>query len=180
MNTIQLSKNISLKVITLDDAYMLKELMHRIYPPPYKHLWEDNGYWYVEETFSKTALKKELTELNASYYFVVCETVIVGVLRIIYDFSLSDKPALKATKLHRIYLDTKIQGKGIGKFLMNWAAQQALENDSQLIWLEAMDKQEQVLQFYKNLGYKISNDFRLDFELMHKHLRGMHTMYLTL
>jgi len=146
MNTIQLSKNISLKVITLDDAYMLKELMHRIYPPPYKHLWEDNGYWYVEETFSKTALKKELTELNASYYFVVCETVIVGVLRIIYDFSLSDKPALKATKLHRIYLDTKIQG----------------------------------LQFYKNLGYKISNDFRLDFELMHKHLRGMHTMYLTL
>ena len=180
MKVIQLSESISLRAIYSDDTSLLKELMHQIYPSSYKHLWEDDGYWYVEETFSRAALEKELAESNASYYFVEYQNETVGVLRIVYDFLLSDMSNLKATKLHRIYLDPKTQGKGIGKFLMDWAAQEALKNDSKIIWLEVMDTQEQALLFYKKLGYVISSDFRLTFELMYEHLRGMHRMYFKL
>lgn len=180
MNEIQLSESISLKAVTLNDTVILKELMHKIYPPPYKHLWEDDGYWYVEETFSKPALEKELADPHALYYFVEYQKEVVGVLRIMYDVPLSDNSDLKATKLHRIYLDPKLQGKGFGKLLMDWSKQQAIDNGSQIIWLEAMDTQDQALQFYKKLGYVISSDFRLTFNLMHEHLRGMYRMYLTL
>ena len=180
MNVIQLSESISLKAVTLNDAVVLKELMHKIYPPPYKHLWEDDGYWYVEETFNKTALEKELAASNALYFFVAHENETVGVLRIVHNAPLSDISDVKASKLHRIYLDPKLQGKGFGKLLMDWSKQQAIKNGSQLIWLEAMDTQEQALQFYKKLGYEISSDFRLTFELMYEHLRGMHKMYKTL
>ncbi len=177
MSLIQLSETISLRVISFADASELKQLMHCIYPPAYKHLWEDDGHWYVEQTFSKENLEKELTDSKASYCFVAYRQETIGILRLIHDVDLADLPALKATKLHRIYLDPKTHGKAIGKFLMEWVTQQATDNGSKLLWLEAMDTQEQALQFYKKLGYTISSDFRLTFDLMHTHLRGMHTMY---
>ncbi len=180
MSSIQLSETLSLRTISSDNAVELKQLMHRIYPPAYEHLWEDDGYWYVEETFSSENLEKELANPKASYYFVTYQQEIIGILRLIHDLTLSDLPEKKATKLHRIYLDPKIHGKAIGKFLMEWVTQQAVNNGSEILWLEAMDTQEQALQFYKKLGYITSNDFRLTFELLHSNLRGMHTMYLPL
>ncbi len=177
MSILQLSETLSLHPISLNDAEQLKQLMHRIYPPAYKHLWEDNGQWYVEETFNKGQLEKELADTKGFYYFVKFEQEIIGILRLVQDYDLTDVPALKGTKLHRIYLDPKTHGKAIGTFLMDWVAEQALKNGSKLLWLEAMDTQEQALQFYKKRGYIISSDFRLTFELMHDHLRGMHTMY---
>jgi len=177
MSTIQLSDTLSLSLISMNDALQLKQLMHRIYPPVYKHLWEDNGHWYVEETFNTKQLKKELADLKGFYYFIKFKESTIGILRLIHDFNLVDVPTIKATKLHRIYLDPKTHGKAIGTLLMDWVTEQARQNNSQLLWLEAMDTQEQALQFYKKRGYVISSDFRLTFELMHSHLRGMHKMY---
>jgi GNAT superfamily N-acetyltransferase len=172
-----INASLKLEAISLDDTLKLSVLMHRIYPPPYKHLWEDDGYWYVQETFNKTILEKELSEINSAYYFVNYLNETIGVLRYIHDFHLMEKPDLSATKLHRIYVDPKVHGKGIGVLLMDWVTKQAVANGSELLWLEAMDTQQQALRFYKNLGYKIAGDFRLNFELMYEHLRGMHRMY---
>ena len=177
---LKISDTISLIAITLTDADVLLDLMRKIYTPPYRHLWEDNGQWYVEKTFCKASLEKEMAELNASYYFVTHYKEIIGVLRFIHDVTFIDFKNLKSTKLHRIYLDPTTHGKGIGKLLMDWTATEAIKNDSQLLWLEAMDTQEQALVFYKKLGYQISSDFRLTFELMQTHLRGMLRMYLDL
>ena len=176
-STLKISDTISLKAITLADAAILLELMRKIYTPPYRHLWEDDGQWYVENTFSKASLEKEIAESNASYYFVTHHKETIGVLRFIHDVPFIDFKGKKTTKLHRIYLDPKTHGKGIGRLLMDWTANEAVKNNSQLLWLEAMDTQEQALQFYKKLGYHISGDFRLPFELMHTHFRGMHSMY---
>ena len=177
MSTIQLSETLSLCSISMSDVTELQQLMHRIYPPAYKHLWEDDGQWYVEETFNETQLRQELADSNGYYYFVKFKEETIGILRIIHEYKLEDVPDLKATKLHRIYLDPKTHGKAIGTLLMDWLTEQARQNNSQMLWLEAMDTQEQALHFYKKRGYKISSDFRLTFELMHPHLRGMHTMY---
>lgn len=181
MNTVlKISELVSLKAIKINDAEKLLSLMRTIYVPPYKHLWEDNGNWYVQNTFNSVVLNNELTEVNAGYYFVEFKCETIGILRIVHNISLKDFENKKASKLHRIYLDPKVHGKGIGKLLMDWSAQEAIKNNSKLIWLEAMDSQEQALKFYKQLAYEISGDFKLEFELMHKHLRGMYRMYLNL
>jgi len=179
-NTLKISNSIRLITITENDTALLINLMHTIYVPPYKHLWQDGGKWYVKNTFNSDVLKKELTDHNAGYYFVEYKHEKIGILRIIHNIALKDILNRKATKLHRIYLDPKVHGKGIGKILMDWSTQEAIKNNSELLWLEVMDTQEQALKFYKNLGYQISSDFKLEFELMHKHLRGMHRMYLSL
>lgn len=174
---LKIADSICLIKITVNDAALLLKLMHNIYVPSYKHLWQDGGDWYVKNTFNSDVLKQELSEKNAAYYFVVHHNKRIGILRIIHDFPFNDFENKKATKLHRLYLDPKVHGEGIGKLLMDWSTHEAIKNNSQLIWLEAMDTQEQALKFYKKLGYQIAGDFKLQFELMHNHLRGMHKMY---
>lgn len=177
---LKISDSISLIAISLNDADALQKLMHIIYIPPYKHLWQDGGDWYIKNTFNSDVLKEELSEKNANYYFVEYQNERIGILRIVHNIPFKDFENKKASKLHRIYLDPKVHKKGIGKFLMDWSTQEAIKNNSQLLWLEAMDTQEQALIFYKKLGYQIASDFKLQFELMHTHLRGMHRMYLVL
>lgn len=176
----KISDSISLIAITLSDAESLLKLMYSIYVPPYKQLWQDGGEWYVQNTFKSNVLKEELSEKNAAYYFVEFKNEKIGILRLIQNVALIDFENKKATKLHRIYLDPKVHGKGIGKLLMDWTTQKAIENNSDILWLEVMDTQEQALKFYKKLGYEIASDFKLEFDLMHRHLRGMHRMYLVL
>ena len=176
-DTIKISDSISLITITVNDAALLLKLMHTIYVPSYKHLWQDGGDWYVKNTFNSDVLKEELSDKNAAYYFVEHQNEKTGILRIIHNVPYKDFENKKATKLHRIYLDPKIHGKGIGKLLMDWSTEEATKNNSQLLWLEVMDTQEQALKFYKKLGYQIAGDFKLQFELMHTHLRGMYRMF---
>ena len=67
-DTIKISDTISLIAITLNDPEILLKLMHTIYIPPYKHLWQDGGLWYVQNTFNSVVLKEELSEKNSAYY----------------------------------------------------------------------------------------------------------------
>jgi len=176
-SSLKISKDIHLKKILLKDAVILYNLMQKIYPPVYKHLWEDQGDWYVNTVFSTQNLQKELLEINAIYYFIEVKNEIVGILRIVHDVELKELKEKKTTKLNRIYLDPKVHNKGIGKIILNFVTQQAIENKSAILWLEVMDTQIQALRFYQNLNFQIISDFKLEFDLMYPHLRGMHRMY---
>jgi len=178
--TLKISNGISLTEILLKDAGILYNLMHKIYPPAYKHLWKDEGDWYVNTIFSFQMLEKELLEKNTKYYFVQFNTKIIGILRLEFNAILKGYKDSNTTKLHRIYLNEESQGKGIGKILLDFTIQQSIQNKSDILWLEAMDTQTQALQFYKKLNFKITNNFKLEYNLMHKHLRGMHRMCLFL
>jgi hypothetical protein len=46
---IVVSDTITLTAITINDQEKLFELMSRIYLPEYRHLWFDDGSWYMEK-----------------------------------------------------------------------------------------------------------------------------------
>jgi len=173
---INISNDLNLKKIFLNDAIILYSLMQQIYPPVYNHLWEDQGDWYVNTIFSIQNLQKELLEINAAYYFIQSKNEIIGILRMVHDTKLIELDNKKSTKLHRIYLDPKVHNKGIGKMLMNFVMQKALENRSEILWLEVMDTQTQALRFYQDLNFQIISNFKLQFDLMYPHFKGMHRM----
>lgn len=178
---IQISDTIQLEFITLKDHLKLMALMQKIYPPAYKHLWiNENTDWYLDYSFNINNLKAELTNNNSGYYFVLYNQNEAGILRLAHREPLLEFPEISATYIHRIYLSGKLQGKGVGSQLLEWSQKQALEHNSKLIWLKAMDTQVQALRFYNKQGFKTINTFTLDFELIHQHLRGMVTMYKTL
>ncbi|WP_299675916.1 GNAT family N-acetyltransferase [uncultured Dokdonia sp.] len=187
---ITISDQLVLQPITAEDQPKLFELMKRIYPPAYKHFWQDQGNWYINNLYTLENLKKELQEKGSYYYFIrsclparqVRESVqnkytTIGIFKIIENCIYPEQPEMLSFKVHRIYLDTSIQGKGFGKQLMQYAQTRAKETGHQLIWLDAMDQHPQAMSFYNRLGYVKGNLQSLDFELLYPIYRPMWYLY---
>ena len=68
---ISITNQISLKEITQQDSTSLFQLMKVVYTKAYSYLWEEQGEWYLNLNWTPSQISKELSDLNASYYFVV-------------------------------------------------------------------------------------------------------------
>lgn len=172
-----LSEKLKLKEISISDYDTLYHLMKEIYPPTYHLFWSDKGSWYVNSQYTKENVLKELSQENASYYFVLYNDEIIGNFRIIWDEKLPGLLFKKQVKLHRIYLHQKVQGKGVGKQLLIWLEKIVKEKGYSTIWLDAMDEQPQAFQFYKKLGYVYHSHTFLPFEKMYVEFRKMNQLY---
>lgn len=181
---ITLSEQLQLQPIALEDQPVLFELMQRVYPPAYAHFWKDQGSWYLNSLYTFDNLKKELQEEGSYYYFVRFresahskEYTIIGIFKIIEDCTYPEQSELSSLKVHRIYLDNTVQGKGIGKQLMLYAQEHAQKSNHKLIWLDAMDQHPQAMAFYNSLGYSKGGLQQLDFELLHDLYKPMWYLY---
>ncbi|MDJ0644561.1 MAG: GNAT family N-acetyltransferase [Flavobacteriaceae bacterium] len=174
---LKISDTLKLQPISLEDHNTLFNLMLEIYPPEYKHFWEDGGAWYINSQYSKENLIKELSEPNQAYYFVLYNNEIIGILRLLFDISLDALHTKKAVKLHRIYLHQKMQGKGIGKQLIMHIESIVKQKHYEVLWLEVMQKQPQALHFYENLGFVLVDSYSYQKELLYKKYRTMYAVY---
>lgn len=174
---IKITPQLTLNEISVDDQPTLLRLMQHIYPQTYAHLWQDEGVNFINNVYGIDNLSKELKNPDSLYCFVEYDKAIVGILRLLDNNPLADLPHEPATKLHRIYLDNGIQGKGIGKALINWCTQRAANQGHAIVWLEAMDTQEGAISFYENQGFSISGKGSLALELLYPHLQGMYRMW---
>lgn len=174
---IHISEDIQLKEILNSDSESLFNLMKEVYPAAYSHFWKDGGEWYVQSQYSEKNILKELLEENTDYYFVIYKGEIIGNFRIIWNNELEGLENKKSVKLHRIYLHSKTQGKGVGKSLLNWLEKEAIKKQYELIWLDAMDEQPQAFEFYKKKGYQYHSHCFLDFDLLYDEVRKMSQVY---
>jgi GNAT superfamily N-acetyltransferase len=174
---IKITQNLGLQPIKETDSKKLYTLMKIVYPLAYKHFWKDDGSWYVESQYGIKNIQKELQEANSVYYFVVFQEEIIGNFRILWNHKLKGLENEKSLKLHRLYLHPKTQGNGIGKKILSWLEEKAEQEDYNLIWLDAMNEQQQAFQFYKKRGYKYHSHTHLNFELMHDEVRKMSQLY---
>jgi GNAT superfamily N-acetyltransferase len=175
---ISITHNIQLQDIKIEDQPKLMKLLEGIYPPAYRHLWiNEDCSFYFNKFYNLDNLKLELADPNAAYYFVIYKSNLVGIFRFIFDESFKDFPDKKSTYLNRIYLSEAAQGKGVAKALFLWLESCVKQRGNTMIWLKAMDSQNQALRFYEKQGYNYGTITHLDFELIHSHLRGMNTLY---
>ncbi|WP_052158182.1 GNAT family N-acetyltransferase [Lacinutrix jangbogonensis] len=169
---INLNENTQLDPVTLESHSKLIKLVKRVYPPAYKHLWKnEDSSFYINNFYNPLQLQKELLVKDAEYYFIIYKNEPVGILRILFNKPFNT--IKKATYINRIYLGNEAQGKGVAKAIFEWIEMKALENKNNLLWLKAMNTQEQALKFYTKQHFKIKGKTSLDFELMHEELRGM-------
>jgi GNAT superfamily N-acetyltransferase len=177
---ITIQKNLQLQPILTKDILVLQDLMQNIYPSAYKYFWEDDGVFYINSQYSEENILKELSQESAAYYFILFNNEIIGNFRVVWNEKLAGLSQEKQVKLHRFYLHPKTQNKGVGKTIISWLEKQAKFKDYQVIWLDAMDKQEQAFQFYKKRGYIHHSYVFLNFKLMHASFRKMHQIYKVL
>lgn len=170
------SNDVFLEPITLGDQLALFHLMEKIYPPMYAHLWPDEGKTYLDAQYSKENLERELEDPNSHYYFVLFEGLPIGILKVLVNAPLEGIQSAHMVKLQRIYLDPSIQGKGLGKLLLEWVEKEYCAEAGTTLWLEAMDTQHTALGFYKKMGFEIVAKFQFESEFMVENYRGMYKM----
>ncbi len=177
---ITLTQHIDLQLIKVKDHQVLFNLMADIYLPAYKHYWNDGGNWYLNFLYNQQKIKAELSEPNSIYFFVLVEGEKIGILKIQHHKVCPDFPDKKASKLHRIYLHPKFHGTGIASTLLDWTVAEAQKVGSEILWLDAMEAQEQALRFYQKKGFIIGTLVSFDFERLFPELRGMYQMWRTI
>ncbi len=174
---IDITESLQLKPVLSSDAKTLFTLMKEIYPLAYSHFWTDQGDWYVNTQYCEKNILKELLEENSEDYFILFNNEVIGNFRFIWDEKLTGLSKENQLKLHRIYLHPKAQGNGIGKTLLAWLDAKALRKGYEIIWLDAMDAQFKVFQFYKKLGYSYHSHVFLTFDFLHVAVRKMSQIY---
>lgn len=172
----KLTTDLYLEPITIAEYQELYDLMCKIYPPAYAHLWPDKGASYINSIYAKENLGKELGQLNSEYFFITYKNEKAGILKVLLNESLPTAHTVNGTKLQRIYLGQSLQGKGIGKTLILWIEQVYRTTEKSILWLEVMDTQHQALRFYEKLGFKKVSSFSFDSEYMYESMRGMYRM----
>ncbi|MEL6276303.1 MAG: GNAT family N-acetyltransferase [Bacteroidota bacterium] len=146
------------------------------YPPAYTYLWSDNGAWYLKEMYNAKRLAEEFTDSRAKFYRIEDGQQHYG-----YCKTISGKPPARYGQyanycyLQRLYLNTNIQGKGIGGWVMNQLLDQAIANGHDAMWLETMEIGK-ARKFYERLGFSVIDKVRLPFPGMIEELRGLEVM----
>ena len=75
-----------------------------------------------------------------------------------------------------IYLTNEATGRKIGRKLMKFAIEQAIQQNKDYVWLKAMDSSQNAIRFYESLGFEICGTSRLNFEQMKTEYLGMVAM----
>jgi diamine N-acetyltransferase len=164
-----------IKPITLNNAEILSALSTQIYAEHYTHLWDDEGIWYANNSFSISQLQEELSDFNNLFFFASHENQNVGFLKLRPQNQLADEEG-DGFEIERIYLQKSTTGKGIGRQLVAFAIGMAVAQNKDYVWLKAIESSFDAVNFYKKLGFEVCGTSRLDYPLLKPELRGMVTM----
>ncbi|MEH6408732.1 MAG: GNAT family N-acetyltransferase [Leeuwenhoekiella sp.] len=127
---------------------IIHKLAHEIWPQTYSDLLSEGQIVYMlNMMYSIESLENQIASGHKMYVFKYNEQE-TGFLVIEHNKDESNK-----TKVHKIYLQPKHQGTGLGKIMMDFAAEKALESGDKSLFLN-VNRQNSALGFYEHYGYK--------------------------
>ena len=122
---------------------------------------------YLQESFNKNKLLAELKNKDCIFYFLYAENKLAGYLKVNDGPAQSDINDPESIEVERIYIKRSYKGKGLGKKLMNFALQLAVEMKKKYVWLGVWEKNRNAISFYKKSGFREAgqHSFRMGDEL---------------
>ena len=150
--------------VKADEIESLQLISRRTF---YETFWMSNSRQdmidYLENSLSLEALSRELENPNSEFYFLFLDA----------ESATDFEPAayLKLNflnvELERIYVLSKFQCKGIGRYLLDFSIQLALSRRAPILWLGVWERNYNAIDFYKqnNFQYFGKHTFRLGQDL---------------
>jgi ribosomal protein S18 acetylase RimI-like enzyme len=137
-----------------EDINSIGFLAHQIWPATYGHIIAKEQLDYMlQMMYSPESLKKQM---QAEHVFLIAE--------------LDEEPVGFASyaaaepgkfKLHKIYVRTDIQGKGLGKALINAVAEEVKEQNAHCLRLN-VNRHNKAKDFYERLGFVVVKEEDID------------------
>ena len=143
-----------LRKCTMKDFDTLRELSIRTYYETFAHLnTPEDMQAYLDEAFEVSKLRGELNNPDSDFFFLYFNDTLAGYLKLNEDPSQTDINDASSLEIERIYVSSKFQGKGLGRYLMKQAIAIATDRKKKYVWLGVWEKNEKAIRFYKKNGF---------------------------
>jgi ribosomal protein S18 acetylase RimI-like enzyme len=145
---------INIKKCSIEDLALLQEISYETFNDTFKDQnSSENMEAYLERAFNLNQLEKELSNASSEFFFVYLNDEVAGYLKVNTNDAQSEEMGVETLEVERIYIKTKFQKHGLGKYLLNKAIDIALEHNKKKIWLGVWEKNENAIAFYKKMGF---------------------------
>jgi diamine N-acetyltransferase len=145
---------INIRKCTLEDSLTLQEISYETYSETFKDQnTPENLKAYLEKAYNLMQLEKELSNPSSKFFFLYFNHEIAGYLKVNTNDAQTEKMGDESLEIERIYIRSKFQKQGLGKYLLNKAIEIAIELKKANIWLGVWERNENAIAFYKKLGF---------------------------
>lgn len=139
---------------TLEDIYLLQEISYETFDESFREQNSpENMKVYMEHAFNLDQLKKELLNESSQFYFVSYEDEVAGYVKLNTGSAQTEEMGEDALEIQRIYIKSRFQKLGIGKYLINETLRIAQENNKKKVWLGVWEKNDNAIAFYNRMGF---------------------------
>jgi len=147
---------ITIKKAREQDLETVRSLAYKIWPDTYREFLSDHQIDYMlDKMYNKGEL---LSQLQKGYIFLIAEDENQEIGFAGYSVSDSENHIYK---LHKLYILPSVQGKGIGKLLINEVADHAKRAGAQFLQLN-VNRNNKAKEFYEKAGFYIKETVDLD------------------
>ena len=138
----------TISVATQEQLPIVQELAYKIWPSTYGHILSKDQFDYMMELmYSIDSLEKQLA--TKPFLLVEDEGEFIGFVSYEINWENTAK-----TKIHKLYVLPTIQGKGVGKFLINQIRELALQAQNTAVLL-TVNRFNKAKHFYIKLGFHV-------------------------
>jgi ribosomal protein S18 acetylase RimI-like enzyme len=129
----------------------IRAIANEVWPVAYGTILSEAQLEYMMEMmYSVSSLQNQANEKKHRFILAKEEETVLGFAA--FEFNYGKKPK---TKIHKIYILTAAQGKGIGKELIDFIASEAKQRHQKALILN-VNKNNKAIRFYERIGFSIS------------------------
>lgn len=146
----------TISIAQKSQLFIIKELAYIIWPVAYGEiLSKDQLDYMLDLIYTIESLEKQVDK-NHVFLLVEDNNQFIGFASYELNFENSNK-----TKIQKLYVLPEIQGKGIGKQLINYIKQIAADNKNLGLILN-VNRFNKAKDFYLKYGFEITKEIKID------------------
>ena len=147
---------ITIRNATINDIELIRELTFKVWPQTYSSsISKEQIDYMLEMMYSNKSLALQMAE--GSQFIIVQDT------KKPVGFASYKPVAINIYKLDKIYILQTQQGKGIGKFVIDYILQQIKDRGAESLQLQVNRNNINAKSFYEKIGFRIIQE--ADFEI---------------
>lgn len=144
----------TLRKCTKEDVSLLQDISIETFNATFEaHNSPENMKDYLEKAYRLEKLEAELSNPFSQFFFVYVSKEVAGYLKVNTGIAQTENIDEETLEIERIYIRSRYQKRGLGKFLINQAIEIALTQNKKAIWLGVWEHNENALLFYRRLGF---------------------------
>lgn len=160
---------LSVTQATAADIPLIRKLTFEIWPQTYRQIISQQQIDYMlEMMYNPVTLQHQMQQEGCTFIVVYDEREPVA-------FASYNETGPKIWKLNKIYILASQQGKGTGKFIINYIVEEIKAKGAKALQLQ-VNRDNQAKDFYEKIGFKIIRT--VDFDIGNGYLMNDYVMEL--